>query len=179
MSLIFGWCFISTGNENLDSTVFCFLIKQYVQLRTISICQAFKPVAFYNISVWFSTYVDQGREKNCIFLNLEGIKRLLLVDSIVTPEIYLRERSIILGDPLFQFLLNSWYNIAVFHGRHCYTQWIDTGGTAWMPLLCLWLGRDNLLGRMALFLSVLKVLNVGSGIRQMLQEIGRNYCQDT
>lgn len=48
-----------------------------------------------------------------------------------------------------------------------------------MPLLCLWLGRDNLLGRMALFLSVLKVLNVGSGIRQMLQEIGRNYCQDT
>lgn len=42
-----------------------------------------------------------------------------------------------------------------------------------MPLLCLWLGRDNHLGRMSL--SLLKVLNVGSGTRQMLQEIGRNY----
>lgn len=66
MSLIFGWCFISTGSENLDGTVFCFLIKQYVQLCTTSICQAFKPVAFY-ITVWFSTYVDQGREKNYLF----------------------------------------------------------------------------------------------------------------
>lgn len=67
---IFGWCFISAGNENLDGSVFCFLVKQQVQLCITSICQAVKPVAFYNTTGWFSTYVEQGREKNSIFLNL-------------------------------------------------------------------------------------------------------------
>lgn len=66
-SLRFGRCFIFTGNDNLDDSVFCFLMQQYIQLCTISIWQEFKPVAFYSVADWFSTYVEQGRGKDLSF----------------------------------------------------------------------------------------------------------------